>query len=283
MFERFTDRARRVVVLAQEEARLLNHNYIGTEHVLLGLIHEREGIAAKALESLGVGLDSVRTEVVEIIGRGEQSPAGHIPFTPRASKVFELSLRESLELGHNHIDTEHILLGLLRQGDGVAAHVLAKLGVNRAQLRQMVFELTGGSSTAEPYSEEGWPQEGWPPEEKVLRQSPAPGWMRESSGFGPVVRDFRTSLGIVALLSILFVLVTIVALLVNRPLTGLASAGLVLLAGGIVVSTVGAVAHLRASGRSLDGGVRVARWSAVAALMLFATASLLFILDPFLH
>ena len=192
-------------------------------------------------------------------------------------------MRESLELGHNHIGTEHILLGLLRQGDGVAAHVLAKLGVNRAQLRQMVFELTGGSSTAEPYSEEGWPQEGWPPEETVLRQSPAPGWMRESSGFGALVRDFRTSLGIVALLSILFVLVTIVALLVNRPLTGLASAGLVLLAGGIVVSTVGAVAHLRASGRSLDGGVRVARWSALAALMLFATASLLFILDPFLH
>ena len=116
LFERFTDRARRVVVLAQEEARLLNHNYIGTEHILLGLIHEGEGIASQALESLGISLEAVRDQVEEIIGQGSQSPNGHIPFTPRAKKVLELSLREALQLGHNYIGTEHILLGLIREG-----------------------------------------------------------------------------------------------------------------------------------------------------------------------
>src|ERR1700744_1396806 len=121
MFERFTDRARRVVVLAQEEARMLNHNYIGTEHILLGLIHEGEGVAAKALESLGISLEAVRQQVEEIIGQGQQAPSGHIPFTPRAKKVLELSLREALQLGHNYIGTEHILLGLIREGEGVAA------------------------------------------------------------------------------------------------------------------------------------------------------------------
>jgi ATP-dependent Clp protease ATP-binding subunit ClpA len=115
VFERFTDRARRVVVLAQEEARLLNHNYIGTEHILLGLIHEGEGVAAKALESLGISLEAVRNQVEEIIGQGGSSPSGHIPFTPRAKKVLELSLREALQLGHNYIGTEHILLGLIRE------------------------------------------------------------------------------------------------------------------------------------------------------------------------
>ena len=128
MFERFTDRARRVVVLAQEEARLLNHNYIGTEHILLGLIHEGEGVAAKALESLGISLEAVRAQVEEIIGQGQSAPTGHIPFTPRAKKVLELSLREALQLGHNYIGTEHILLGLIREGEGVAAQVLVKLG-----------------------------------------------------------------------------------------------------------------------------------------------------------
>ena len=120
MFERFTDRARRVVVLAQEEAKMLNHNYIGTEHILLGLIHEGEGVAAKALESLGISLDAVREQVQDIIGQGQQQPTGHIPFTPRAKKVLELSLREALQLGHNYIGTEHILLGLIREGEGVA-------------------------------------------------------------------------------------------------------------------------------------------------------------------
>ena len=125
MFERFTDRARRVVVLAQEEARMLNHNYIGTEHILLGLIHEGEGVAAKALESLSISLDGVREQVQEIIGQGQQAPSGHIPFTPRAKKVLELSLREALQLGHNYIGTEHILLGLIREGEGVAAQASA--------------------------------------------------------------------------------------------------------------------------------------------------------------
>src|SRR5919199_1559319 len=141
MFERFTDRARRVVVLAQEEARMLNHNYIGTEHILLGLIHEGEGVAAKALESLGISLEGVRQQVEEIIGQGQQAPSGHIPFTPRAKKVLELSLREALQLGHNYIGTEHILLGLIREGEGVAAQVLVKLGADLNRVRQQVIQL----------------------------------------------------------------------------------------------------------------------------------------------
>jgi ATP-dependent Clp protease ATP-binding subunit ClpC len=144
VFERFTDRARRVVVLAQEEARLLNHNYIGTEHILLGLIHEGEGVAAKALESLGISLEAVRAQVEEIIGHGGSAPSGHIPFTPRAKKVLELSLREALQLGHNYIGTEHILLGLIREGEGVAAQVLVKLGADLSRVRQQVIQLLSG-------------------------------------------------------------------------------------------------------------------------------------------
>ena len=150
MFERFTDRARRVVVLAQEEARLLNHNYIGTEHILLGLIHEGEGVAARGMQSLGISLDSVRSQVVETIGQGHQSPSGHIPFTPRAKKVLELSLREALQLGHNYIGTEHILLGLIREGDGVAAQVLEKLGADLPKVRHTVIQLLSGGSGDEP-------------------------------------------------------------------------------------------------------------------------------------
>ncbi|HEV3472968.1 MAG TPA: ATP-dependent Clp protease ATP-binding subunit [Actinomycetota bacterium] len=149
MFERFTDRARRVVVLAQEEARLLNHNYIGTEHILLGLIHEGEGVAAKALESLGISLEKVRQQVEEIIGAGQSPPSGHIPFTPRAKKVLELSLREALQLGHNYIGTEHILLGLIREGEGVAAQVLVKLGADLGRVRQQVIQLLSGYSSKE--------------------------------------------------------------------------------------------------------------------------------------
>ncbi|WP_168916514.1 ATP-dependent Clp protease ATP-binding subunit [Microcella flavibacter] len=144
MFERFTDRARRVVVLAQEEAKMLNHNYIGTEHILLGLIHEGEGVAAKALESLNISLDAVREQVQDIIGQGQQQPTGHIPFTPRAKKVLELSLREALQLGHNYIGTEHILLGLIREGEGVAAQVLVKLGADLNRVRQQVIQLLSG-------------------------------------------------------------------------------------------------------------------------------------------
>jgi ATP-dependent Clp protease ATP-binding subunit ClpA len=145
MFERFTDRARRVVVLAQEEARLLNHNYIGTEHILLGLIHEKEGVAAKVLERLGISVEAVQAKVEAIIGEcGAGAPSGHIPFTPRAKKVLELSLRESLQLGHNYIDTEHILLGLIREGEGVAAQVLVNLGADLSAVRQEVMEQLSG-------------------------------------------------------------------------------------------------------------------------------------------
>ena len=144
MFERFTDRARRVVVLAQEEARLLNHNHIGTEHLLLGLAHERQGVAAKALETLGIRLEALRSQVEEIIGQGQQAPSGHIPFTPRAKKVLELSLHEAKQLGHNYIGTEHLLLGLIREGEGVAAQVLVKLGADLSRVRQQVIGLLSG-------------------------------------------------------------------------------------------------------------------------------------------
>ena len=170
MFERFTDRARRVVVLAQEEARLLNHSYIGTEHILLGLIHEGEGVAAKALESLSISLDAVRAQVEEIIGQGGSSPSGHIPFTPRAKKVLELSLREALQLGHNYIGTEHILLGLIREGEGVAAQVLVKLGADLSRVRQQVIQLLsgyqGGQAKGEPQGQAGPAASGGAPKEE---------------------------------------------------------------------------------------------------------------------
>jgi ATP-dependent Clp protease ATP-binding subunit ClpC len=168
MFERFTDRARRVVVLAQEEARMLNHNYIGTEHILLGLIHEGEGVAAKGLESLGISLEAVRSQVEEIIGQGQQAPSGHIPFTPRAKKVLELSLREALQLGHNYIGTEHILLGLIREGEGVAAQVLVKLGADLNRVRQQVIQLLSGYQGKEAVA--SGPAEGTPSTSLVLDQ-----------------------------------------------------------------------------------------------------------------
>jgi ATP-dependent Clp protease ATP-binding subunit ClpC len=166
VFERFTDRARRVVVLAQEESRLLNHDYIGTEHLLLGLIREGEGVAAQVLESMDISLAVVRQQVEEIIGRGGKAgPTGHIPFTPRAKKVMELSLREALRLGHNYIGTEHILLGLIREGEGVAAQVLQKMGADLNGVRQAVVEVLGGRGLkAEPGALEAFsvetPEEG---------------------------------------------------------------------------------------------------------------------------
>jgi ATP-dependent Clp protease ATP-binding subunit ClpC len=141
MFERFTDRARRVVVEAQAEARTLDHSYIGTEHILLGLIREGKGVGPKALESLGISLDTVRQQVQEIIGQGQHAPSGHIPFTPTAKKVLELALAESKALGHHYVGTEHILLGLIREGDGVAAQVLVRLGADLNQVRQQVIQL----------------------------------------------------------------------------------------------------------------------------------------------
>ncbi len=159
MFDRFTDRARRVIVLAQDEARMLNHNYIGTEHLLLGLIHEGEGVAAKALESLGMSLEAVRQQVEEIIGQGQQAPTGHIPFTPRAKKVLELSMREALQLNHPYIGTEHILLGLIREGEGVAAQVLIKLGADLNRVRNQVLQLLSGFQ-GEKASMSGAPEQG---------------------------------------------------------------------------------------------------------------------------
>jgi ATP-dependent Clp protease ATP-binding subunit ClpC len=141
MFERFTDRARRVIVDAQEEARALDHNYIGTEHILLGLIAEGRGVGAKALEALGISFETVRQQVEEAVGRGQHAPSGHIPFTPKAKKVLEESLRESVQLDHHYIGTEHILLGLIREGDGVAAQVLSGLGADLDRTREQVIRL----------------------------------------------------------------------------------------------------------------------------------------------
>jgi Clp amino terminal domain, pathogenicity island component len=155
MFERFTERARRAVVLAQEEARKLDHGYIGTEHLLLGLIHEGEGVAAQALESLGISLKTVRDQVVARVGRGQRPPSGHIPFTERAKRVLELSLRESGQLGHRYIGTEHILLAIVREGDGVAAQVLTGLGADLGRVRQQVIELLHGRTDEAPRSVPG--------------------------------------------------------------------------------------------------------------------------------
>jgi hypothetical protein len=180
VFERFTDRARRVVVLAQEEARLLDHNYIGTEHVLLGLLHEGEGIAAQALSTAGVDSATARVQVEEIVGRGAQTPSGHIPFTPGAKKLLEHSLREALQLGHNYIGTEHILLGLLREGEGAGVQVLTNLGVDLADVRQQVIVLLSVGAAGAPTVARGvlspggggttWEGPGW----RATYRPPAP-------------------------------------------------------------------------------------------------------------
>jgi ATP-dependent Clp protease ATP-binding subunit ClpA len=152
MFERFTDRARRVVVLAQEDAREFKHNYIGSEHLLLGLVHEGEGVAAQALDSLGVSLTAVRSQLEEIIGHGQSDHPGHIPFAPRAKKVLELSLREALQLGHNYIGTEHLLLALVREGEGIGAQILGNLGADLQQTRDRVIHVLGIHQAHDDYS-----------------------------------------------------------------------------------------------------------------------------------
>ena len=182
MFERFTDRARNVVVLAQEEARLLKHNYIGTEHILLGLVRESEGIAAKALQALGIGLEAVREQVQEIIGTGQHAPSGTIPFTPRAKKVLELSLREAMQLGDSYIGTEHILLGLIREGEGVAAQVLIKLDGNLNKVRQQVIQMKAGTPETEemPAAAAGPAESSGGPESAGPAESARPGRERRA-------------------------------------------------------------------------------------------------------
>ncbi len=280
MFERFTDRARRAVVYAQEEARLLNHGYIGTEHILLGLVHEGEGDAALGLESLGIELHSVRAKVMEIIGSGSEAPEGHIPFTPRAKKVMELSLREALQLGHNYIGTEHILLGLIREGEGVAAQVLQKLGLELHQVRQALIQLLSGSSGEAPGGERrhfGGPIEGpWATEGLIVH-----GESHGSPGFVGVVNDGGRAFRIVGLLGAVSVLVAIAAVLVDRPLSDLAGAGLIMLIGGVVGSALGAGVDLVAAAPGIRGE-RLVKWSAVVALALFAAGAVLLGLDALL-
>jgi ATP-dependent Clp protease ATP-binding subunit ClpA len=162
MFERYTDRARRVVVLAQEEARLLDHHYIGTEHILLGLVGEGEGIAARVLESFKITSESAVQAVLDLVGKGSQSPVGHIPFTPRAKKSLELSLREALLLGHNYIGTEHVLLGLIREGEGMGAQVLAKLGAEHSLVRTRVIEAISHNNPIPGSADAPKPRAKWP-------------------------------------------------------------------------------------------------------------------------
>jgi ATP-dependent Clp protease ATP-binding subunit ClpC len=185
MFERFTHRARRVVVLASEEARTLNHNYIGTEHLLLGLIREGEGVAPRVLESLGISLEAVQRQVKEIIGEGQEVPAGHIPFTPRAKKVLELALREAHELKHHYLGTEHILLGLIREGEGVAAQVLEKLGGDLDRVREEVMRILADHPEAqEPVSSQA--------ASTVRMEGPGEG---EGEGVGPRCPNCRAWVG----------------------------------------------------------------------------------------
>ena len=185
MFERFTDRARRVLVLAQEEARLLNHSFIGTEHILLGLIGEGDGLAAQALTTLGITPEAVRRKVEETIGMAGTAPSGSPPFTPRAKKVLELSLREALQLGHSHIGTEHILLGLVREGEGVAATVLVGLGADLGRVRREVVRLISGH---EHHEHVAYPSAGpW----ARPQTSPEPRCPRCHAGLGETAR-FRT-------------------------------------------------------------------------------------------
>ncbi len=188
MFEKFTERARQAIVLAQEEARMLSHNHIGTEHLLLGLIHEGQGVAARALESLGISLEDVRRNVEEIIGRGQETLSGHIPFTPRAKKVLELSLRESQQLGHDYIGTEHILLGLIREGEGVAAQVLVKLGADLNRVRQQILQTSsagGGARRPErwrPAASRRRPAAGPGTSPRCGSWARPPSWRRSSTG-----------------------------------------------------------------------------------------------------
>jgi ATP-dependent Clp protease ATP-binding subunit ClpC len=201
MFERFTDRARRVVVLAQEEARMLNHNYIGTEHLLLGLLHEDQGMAAQVLGEMGVSLSSVREQVLEIIGSGDSAPSGHIPFTPRAKKVLELSLREALQLGTDYIGTEHLLLGLLREGDGVAPQILVKLGKNLNVVREAVITVYGQQPPEDGERQQGLILGERPkaePATPLAARLPMPGFLqsrRSGRTAAAVVRDYGSGLG----------------------------------------------------------------------------------------
>jgi ATP-dependent Clp protease ATP-binding subunit ClpC len=202
VFERFTDRARRAIVLAQEEARILNHNYIGTEHVLLGLVHEAEGVAAKVLASHGVDLDNVRSEVEQIIGLGKLAPSGHIPFTPRAKEVLSLALREALTLGHNYIGTEHILLGIIREGEGVASQVLKSLGVTLESVRKDVIKMiteykATGNATATTVWGTAVSGGGGGSGSLTIPSGPVGGGLKQPSTYDPVkalVRDKLTRL-----------------------------------------------------------------------------------------
>jgi hypothetical protein len=223
----------------------------------------------------------VRAEVTEIIGRGPETPVGHIPFTPRAKKVMELSLREARQLGHNYIGTEHILLGLIREGEGLAAQVLQKLGVELHSVRQIVIRLLSGSSDEATEGErrhiEAPMAEHWPTEGLIIHGQP-----HRLPGFVGVVNGRGSPLGIVGVLSAVFVLVTIVAVLADRPLNNLAGSGLITLFCAVAVSTVGAAAHLLPSAPE-HRSEQFVRWAAVVALVLFATGAILIGLDPLLR
>ena len=262
MFERFTEGARRVVVLAQEEARLLQHNHIGTEHLLLGLTHLESGAVADALGGYGVGCDDVRHQVFEIIGGGAREPTGHPPFTPRAKTVLELSLRESARLGHSYIGSEHLLLGLLREGEGVGAAVLRKLGVELDELRSTLVQA-GGEPSEEKFSEVGtWRQPRPPPILGVLR--------------GPQM------LASAALFAIVAVLVGWAVVFIDEPLSGWVTTTVILWGLGVVA--LGAALLAGSTARRIHRrALQFARWAAAAAVTLFTAGSVLLVIDTLLR
>lgn len=270
MFERFTDRARTVIVHAQEQASLLRHNYVGTEHLLLGVLVEAEGVGARVLADQGVDLDGVREAVVALIGEGAVAPSGHIPFTPRAKKVMELSLRQAISLGHTYIGTEHMVLALLEEGEGVAAQILVGMGLDLEAARAAVIELLG-AVPAEAASDmlfgELWP---------------TPGVFEPLRGFAPgwwvaTIRQLMSWQ--VALMALVFFGVSLVALWSPRPPSGWIRSGLILFIGGVVAASVGAAIQQVHAGYARGRGARPARWFNLAALLLFATGAVLITFD----
>ena len=261
MFERFTERVRRVIVHAQEEARLLHHDHIGTEHLLIGLIVDGEGVAARALAAVGVDDEAARRTVVDTVGRGTRPPSGHIPFTPRAKRSLEHSLREALRLGHNYIGTEHILLGLLRESDGAGAQCLARLGVERQRLEGTILEML-----------EAEPNAGWEGAHEVTGLLREPG--AEMPGGMAAVVHGPGPLLVAALLAVLLLLAAIAASVADDPLSGLGRAGSIALLVGVVASVLAAVA-----GYAAPRIERAARWLGPAAAGAFAAAAVLLILD----
>ncbi len=287
MFERFTGRARRVVVLAQEEARLLNHDVIGTEHLLLGLTASPgDAVAKRVLSAVGVELESVRQDVEDIVGPGALPPGGHIPFTPRARRVLELALREALQLDHRHIGTEHILLAIMGEGEGVAAQILVRSGHDLSELRRRVLEEVSGG-TSELTIDDGDDGGDGPTMRPTIRGDRT----TASAPFAPA-RVSADPAGRVTpgLLAVMFVLVGVVAVGIDRPPTTLGRIGLGVMLVGLVAAVLAAAARpatlsprlARRVGRGLGPTSAWSRNSFAVAVLAFGLASGILLIDALL-